>query len=138
MVEFIDKDINQELENDINGIAYEMTYDRPDAIDRCSSLGKRFVEHFTKVCKEGINSPDFKHHCQEMQSWWDDVKGIKLKDSKKPISISALNDWFFTLGRDPEDFIPEEYIDFYTKLYLSLLSDRENAKVVDLLSGILK
>ena len=117
--------------------SYEMAYDRPDAIDRCSSLGKRFVEHFITTCKDGINSKDFKHRCQEMQSWWDDVKGIKLKESKKLISISALNDWFFTLGRDPEDFIPEEYLSIYSLFYLSLLSDRDNAKVEDVLTKLL-
>ena len=129
--------VDKKILDVINAPAYEMAYVRADAIDHCSTLGKRFVEHFIKICDEGVTSPDFRHHCQEMQSWWDDVKGIKLKEDKKLISVSNLNDWFFTLGRDPEDFIPEYALGVYTKLYLSLLSNRDTAKVENLMLGLI-
>ena len=53
------------------------------------------------------------------------------------ISISNLTDWFFTLGKDPEDFIPEEYLSTYSKLYLSLLYNREKADIKVILENIL-
>lgn len=136
-MEMIDKNINEELNRELEHSAYEMAYTRPDAIDRCYSLGQKFAEHFIKVCKEGKNSEDYTHHCIEMQNWWDSVKGIRLKGNNKLISVSNLIDWFFTLGKDPEDFIPEEYISLYSKLYLTLLNNRETMTISTLLNEIL-
>ena len=136
-MEFIDKKINEQLNKEIECPAFEMAYTRADAIDRCYNLGEQFAQHFIKTCQEGKESKDFIHHCIEMQGWWDKVKEIKLKENNKLISISNLTDWFFTLGKDPEDFIPEEYMTIYTKLYLSLLSNRENADIKTILENIL-
>ena len=137
-MEFIDKKINDELNKELERSAYEMAYKRAHAINICYDLGKQFSIHFIKICKEGKNSKDFIHHCTEMQGWWDKVNNIKLKENNKIISISNLNDWFFTLGQDPEDFIPEEYMPVYSRLYLSLLSNRENANVKTILENLLK
>ena len=136
-MKFIDKKINEQLNKEIECPAFEMAYTRADAIDRCYNLGEQFAKHFIKTCQEGKESKDFIHHCIEMQGWWDKVKEIKLKENNKLISISNLTDWFFTLGKDPEDFIPEEYMTIYTKLYLSLLSNRENADIKTILENIL-
>ena len=75
----------------------EMAYERADAIDRCASLGKLFIEHFRKICTSNDNDTK-KHWAKEMQSWLDDVKDIVLKQNKKQITFSQLIDWFFTKG----------------------------------------
>lgn len=134
-MELIDKKVNEILNQELT--AYEMAYTHTKAMDLCYSLGKKFAEHFIKICKEGKDSNDFTHHCIEMQSWWDEVKDIRLKESKKKISYSDLNDWFFTLGKDPEDFIPEEYLELYSKLYLNLLLNRDTADIKTVLNNIL-
>ena len=92
-MELIDKKVNEILNQELT--AYEMAYTHTKAMDLCYSLGKKFAEHFIKICKEGKDSNDFTPHCIEMQSWWDEVKDIRLKESKKKISYSDLNDWFF-------------------------------------------
>lgn len=134
-MELIDKKVNEILNQELT--AYEMAYTYTKAMDLCYSLGKKFAGHFIKICKEGKDSNDFTHHCIEMQSWWDEVKDIRLKESKKKISYSDLNDWFFTLGKDPEDFIPEEYLELYSKLYLNLLLNRDTADIKTVLNNIL-
>lgn len=135
-MELINKKVNDILNTEFT--AYEMAYPRVKAMDLCYSLGKQFADHFIKVCKEGKDSKNFSHHCMEMQGWWDEIKDIKLKESKKRISYSDLNDWFFTLGKDPEDFIPEEYIELYGKLYLNLLLNRETADIKTIFKKILE
>ena len=44
---------------------------------------------------------------------------------------------FFTLGKDPEDFIPDEYEELYSKLYLNLLLNRDTADIKTVLNNIL-
>ena len=134
-MEFVDKNVNEILNEEVS--AYEMAYTRPDAIERRYNLGEQFAKHFIKICEEGKGTKNFVHHCAEMQSWWDKVRGIKLKENNKLISLSNLTDWFFTLGKDPEDFIPDRHLPIYSKLYLKLLSDREIAKVQDVLEELL-
>ncbi|MBE7084204.1 MAG: hypothetical protein E7373_06370 [Clostridiales bacterium] len=134
-MDFVDNNVNEILNEEIS--AYEMAYTRPDAIERCYNLGEQFAKHFIKICEEGKGAKYFIHHCAEMQSWWDKVKGIKLKENNKLISLSNLTDWFFTLGKDPEDFIPDRHLPIYSKLYLKLLLDREIAKVQDILEELL-
>ena len=83
----------------------EMAYERNDAIDRCASLGKKFIEHFHKVYLGGLNDVDFSHHCAEMQNWYEDVRSIRLKSNKKLLTIMNLSDWFFSAGAGVEDFL---------------------------------
>lgn len=99
----------------------EMAFNRMDAIDKCISLGKLFINHFLKVVEEGRESNDFSHHCHEMQNWYDEVKGIKLKSNNKFISKTHLIDWFFTVGQSPEDFMSDDLVGMYEDLYLELL-----------------
>lgn len=115
----------------------EMAYKRTDAIDRCYDLGKKFTEHFRLIVKLGKEDIDFKHHCQELQAWYDKVKNIKLKETKKFLRISDLWDWFFTVGQSIEDVIPEEqYQDIYEKFYLEL--SKGESTVYEILSELLK
>lgn len=100
----------------------EMVMSRGEAIDVCMSLGEQFIEHFNKVCKEGKLSKDFHHHCQEMQTWYNKVKGIKLRNTKRYIQPTNLYDWFFSCGADIEDFVEEKNIDTYEYLVNELIT----------------
>lgn len=113
----------------------EMALSRGEAIDICMSLGKQFANHFNKVCDEGKNSSNFKHHCQEMQSWFNKVKSIKLRHTKRLIQPTNLYDWFFTCGAELEDVVNLCYIDDYEYLVNQLLCT--NNKVFDVLKEIL-
>lgn len=114
----------------------EMAYERPDAIRLCSDLGTEFIEHFHKVVKSGKESPDFSHHCVEMDSWWNKAKKIVLKYNKKLISEAQLKDWFFEAGSSVEYIIEEPYQDIYNKLILKLSSDYSKS-VQDVLTELL-
>lgn len=113
----------------------EMALSRGEAIDICMSLGKQFANHFNKVCDEGKNCSNFKHHCQEMQSWFNKVKSIKLRHTKRLIQPTNLYDWFFTCGAELEDVVNLCYIDDYEYLVNQLLCT--NNKVFDVLKEIL-
>lgn len=116
-------------------ILSEQAVERADVILLCMRLGEKFAEHFIKVVTEGKASDDFHHHCSEMQAWFDEVKRKKIKTTKKVITKTNLIDWFFTCGEDIEDFIPEEYIDRYKKLYTGLLSTDKS--VEEILRGLI-
>lgn len=76
----------------------EMThdaYDRGWIIYKCEKLGAMFLEHFDKVWHE-VNTESQKHHLEEMQSWYDEVKILKFKHNNKLINSKQLFDWFFT------------------------------------------
>lgn len=112
----------------------EMAYERRDAIDRCASLGEKFIEHFHKVYSLGVEDRDFEHHCQEMQSWYDSVKDIVLKSSNRKLSNNQLIDWFFTKGSSTEYLFKDEVeVDEYNEFIVNLLSNRRSGKVADLL-----
>lgn len=115
---------------------FEMALKRQDAIDRCISLGVEFAKHFNKVMSLGKTDKDFNHHCQEMQSWYDKVRSIKIKNTNKPLSKSQLWDWFFTAGQDSEDLVDQSLVELYEKFYLKLVSD-ENQSVKEVISELL-
>lgn len=83
----------------------DMALARVDAIDRCYSLGKKFIEHFHKIYK----SPDdinVNHWAGEMQGWLNSVKDIRLKmDKNRSILDGELRDWFYTAGSTPESIV---------------------------------
>lgn len=114
----------------------EMAYKRTDAIDRCFNLGKKFTEHFNTIAKLGKDDVDFKHHCQELQSWYDSVKSIKLKENNKYITRGNLWDWFFTVGQNVEDVILEPYQELYEDFCFTLLSN-SNKTIYEILSELL-
>ena len=98
----------EELNTLLNGrtedFVKDMSMKRIDAIDRCYSLGKKFIEHFDKIYKNPT-SLDTNHHCDEMQSWYNQVRDITLKEDKKPLSKDCLIDWFFTATGNPDNFM---------------------------------
>ena len=68
----------------------EMSYPRSEAIDRCASLGEKFIEHFEKSYIGGIDSEDLKHHCAEMQSWYDAVNRMTIKPRAKMLETELF------------------------------------------------
>lgn len=114
----------------------EMAYERKDAILKCDESGDNFIEHFHKIMSEGKDSDNFVHHCTKMNAWWNKVKNIVLKSTKKKISKSQLKDWFFEAGSSIEYIIQEEYQEVYNELVFALLNDY-SLSVKDILVSIL-
>lgn len=114
----------------------EMSLSRVDTIDRCMSLGKQFAEHFNVICKESTKSLNFKHHCHDMQVWFDTVLSIRIKPKGKHLTVEQLVDWFFTSGQNIEDIIDEDYQDIYDVLIRKLVSN-DQCKIIDIMSDIL-
>lgn len=106
----------------------EMAYDRSDAINRCASLGKKFITHFHKVYVGGLDDVDFPHHCQEMQTWYEDVRSIRLKSNKKLLTVMNLLDWFFTVGSSIEDYLPEVTEAHCYDEFIDILVDNDNVE----------
>ena len=99
----------------------EMALSRSDAIDKCMSNGNKFIEHFKKLYQEP-NAQVVNHWCNEMQGWYNEIKGLKFKYNNKTLLDENIRDWFFTIGKNTEDFLsnPEE-IEFYDKFCSYLL-----------------
>ena len=102
----------------------DMALSRTDAMDRCISLGQKFIEHFDKLYKNPDDSSKT-HWLIEMESWYKKVKQIKLKQNHSPLTNSELHDWFFTAGANSIDFMKngtrtEEQ--FYDKFVTKIIS----------------
>ena len=123
------------MELNIDNALYEMSLSRNDAIDRCVSLGDQFAKHFNKVMQEGTDSSDFKHHCHEMQVWYDAAKKITLKPKGKYLTLEYWIDWFFTAGRTVDDLIYPDYTDEYEQLIRSLVLGTSD-KIEDIVRSI--
>lgn len=94
----IEKELYEQIKNE--GYAFEMAYSRSDILDRCASLGNRFVEHFDKIYKQGKKY--FKHHCIEMTAWLNEINRLVMKTTNKKLTKTQKYDWFFTAGSIPE------------------------------------
>ena len=119
---------------DMNMRLDEMSFEKNQAVDIAVELGEQFAKHFVKVMKEGY-SPDFKHHCHQMQVWFDKVKNITIKPKTKHLTIEQWIDWFFTAGQSIELLIPESYQDEYEILIKELIIDKDR-KVIDIISAL--
>ena len=118
----------------------EMSYYRSDAIDKCASLGERFIEHFNKIMNTGgLNDPNFVHHCSEMSSWFNVVNHITLKPKNKLINSEYLMDWFFTIGSSIDIIISDEFEMVYSDFVSKLLANRKDVNLVrDLTAAIVE
>lgn len=112
----------------------EMATDKSSAIELCRSLGHRFIEYFLKLTKETSRSSYFKHHCKEMQVWYNDAESIILKYNHKRISNTQLSDWFFTCGESVEDIISDNDINKYEQFIATILYLRSKQNNVDIYS----
>lgn len=100
---------------------YEMAMNRTDAIDRCISLGEKFIKHFKKIY-DNPDSQDIHHWSSEMQAWFNSVNNIVLKGKqKKPLSITQKVDWFFSFGSSYEDYFNNDTT--MIELYEELIND---------------
>lgn len=78
----------------------EMSISRSEALATCIGLGNEFCDHFHKLYVGGLEDRDFKHHCSEMQGWYNSVKKIVLSYNKKILSKDQLYRWFFLAGSE--------------------------------------
>lgn len=113
----------------------EMSFEKNQAIDTSVELGEQFAKHFVKIMEEGFKNPNFKHHCHEMQVWFDKVKKITIKPKTKHLTIEQWIDWFFTAGQSIELLIPESYQDEYEILIKELIIDKDK-KIIDIISSL--
>lgn len=97
---FVSPDDTPVADNKIQDLALA----RNDAMDRCISLGKKFIEHFDKVYKNSDDSAK-NHWLSEMDSWYKSAKAIKLKNTNDYLLNEQLMDWFFTAGANAADFM---------------------------------
>lgn len=98
----------------------DMAMNRRQAMNRAMDLAPRFVEHFDKIWQYP-QSTARNHWASEMQTWLDQILGIKLKETKKPLSLQERMDWFFTNASDSETLFKDRaeamvYDDFVEKV----------------------
>lgn len=115
-----------------------MALSRSDAIYLFINLGKQFISHYRKVIDD-INSSNksLNHHVSEMQAWWNSVKNIKLKTTKKSPTDEEFKDWFFSAGGNIEDYLPEDLIETYSKFVEAVLNNRD-VNLITILEEIYK
>lgn len=98
----------------------DMAMSRQQAMDRVTDLAPRFVKYFDKICQCPW-SMGCTHWVNKMQVWLDQILGIKLKETNKPLSLQQKMDWFFTNGSDSETLFKDQgeamvYDDFIEKV----------------------
>lgn len=98
----------------------DMAMSRRRAMNRAMDLAPRFVEHFDKIWQYP-QSIDVNHWASEMQAWLNQILEIKLKETKKSLSLQERMDWFFTNGSDSETLFKDQgeamvYDDFIEKV----------------------
>lgn len=115
----------------------EIAYKRSDAIEKCYTYGKPFIEYFHTCMRDLLNNNKelYYLHASKMQACWDAVKDIKLTSNNKKLLCDQLINWFFTVGSGVEDVIDADYQEIYERFYIELLKDRY-AKLVVVLEYI--
>lgn len=114
----------------------EMALDRDKLIDRCMSLGRKFIDHYHEIYRLGAEDRDYDHHCGELQGWYASVKDLVFKHNHKKISKTQLIDWFFTRGSSIEELFPEDReAEIYEEFILKILSTDES--ISEILSELL-
>lgn len=106
-------------------ILNEQAMVRADAIDKCISLGEKFIEHFHKVYTSP-NDLSVNHWINdEMQGWLNSIKNIVLKQNNKKLRAIEISDWFLTAGSYPENIVKEmddKELELYDKFCVLILS----------------
>lgn len=92
-MEFIEKEINDALEREINkpttSSAYEMAKERKDVIKTLDSLGDRLSEHLGKILiysNSDIHRQAINHWIGEVSSWCQTIGAYVLKPNSKKLS----------------------------------------------------
>ena len=106
----------------------EMAMSKSDAIDRCISLGTKFIEHFHKVYTNP-QSESLNHWVNaEMQPWLNAIRNITLKPNNKHLLCVQISDWFLTAGSNYSDLITDcddEELEAYDKFSLMIMSGKD-------------
>nr|CAI9751348.1 hypothetical protein DGKKSRWO_DGKKSRWO_CDS_0068 [uncultured phage]CAI9752232.1 hypothetical protein CVNMHQAP_CVNMHQAP_CDS_0068 [uncultured phage] len=116
----------------------EFADSRQKIVADCTSLGKQFAHHFNKIMDEGVESPYFSHHCDELRNYFNQVSSVKFKHNNKRLTIENLIDWFFTTGQNIEDVVKEQYVDAYDKLITYLVANRDNFNIEEIMTKLCK
>ena len=121
-------------------IVVELAYNQSKAMMFCKSYGREFIKHFHKIYTDPKNLA-VNHWMSEMQTWLNEVLSIKLKRDNKPLRIMELNDWFFTAGADPKDYMKNpspsrNELDCYDKFVQMLLQDNSVRKAFESLDSL--
>lgn len=115
----------------------EMALSRVDAMDLCIALGDKFTNHFKEIYQKGISDRDFKHHCQELQAWYDKIDKIILKQNNKKLSKIQKIDWFFTHGSSLEEIFNNNELETKYEDFIMKLLSTDNL-VINILTDILE
>lgn len=102
----------------------DLAMSKSDAADICMGLGKKFMQHFAKICNQP-QSPAREHWIAEMQSWWNKVRVIKLKSTNRFLPTHLIVEWFLTAGTSPDTYLRGETIHQYEKFMDLLLTTRD-------------
>lgn len=114
----------------------EMALSRADAMERCYSLGIKFIEHFHKIYTNPADV-SVNHWENEMQGWFNSIRRLKLKTTGKPLLNRQIIDWFLTACAFPEDVVDmseDEQIsyDTFCTLLLNNLSVKESIESLNI------
>ena len=133
-------DVMEEFSTNKSIQLQEMEMERADAIDRCISKGKVFIEHFEKI-EDREDDSTINHWTSEMFTQLADVRDIVLKHNNKLILNGNLRDWFFTAGSEPEyimrnptDKKLEDYDEFVTRLFSKGIRSITQKDILDIIN----
>jgi len=87
---------------------YEMARNREDALNKLSQLDHNIDEHLLKILIYG-KCQSYNHWCKELNNWLREVNSIKVKPSKKRLSLETLRQYLwehnFESVEEVEDWI---------------------------------
>jgi len=124
------KDIRMSLNKVINNISIE--YDKKckilskdDAVNKCYSLGKLFIDCFCKIYSNQ-SSNEVNSLAKKMQELYDEARSIKIKEENHPIFKFDIYCWFICIGENSSDYMDNpsveqiiKYDDFMVHLLLN-------------------
>lgn len=108
------------------------------AIDLCTSLGKKFINHYKRYMIEislSKNDHDLSHYASEMQDLWDAVQKIKLSGTNKALTAINLIEWFFTTGIHVENYLSSDFVESYNEFIIELLYNRK-LSIIEYMNGM--
>ena len=105
----------------------EMAMSRSAAIDRCETLGIRFIDHFKKIVMEP-EAQVVNHWINEMQGWMDSVNRIVLTHNNKVLTTVDKLNWFINATSSPEVLFGNDknLIDKYEEFTENLINSKWN------------
>lgn len=99
-----------------------MLLTRGELMNRCCFLGHRFIEYFDKIYNESRDFDTIHQWASKMQTFYDEMNNIIIKESTKRLSGSERKDVFYSYGSTYEGYFNnnQNEIDLYEELIDSL------------------